>query len=411
MPGPGVEKRAYPESCPTSDGKEDMPVRDQGLSTLRIRKLWADVKDAVDDEISHGARRKIKELIEKEMLAEFEQLVRCAPSQRTPERRDYRNGFYTRGLVTTLGYISGIRVPRARNLRFRTRFFNWYQRRRRSFDMAVLRCFVTGTSMRRVRGITRAFSEAGISASTVSRILKGVDEELAAFRKSPITASCQFLFVDALWMSVRKRYDRRSPVLFAMGIDHAGKKTLLGFKLAFAESQMEWAAFLEDLRRRGLSDEGLELIVHDGAGGIAAALAEVFPYVPTQLCTEHKVRAAAAHLRNKAKRRRFLSEARDIYREARDPHDARRRLDRFSERWFPDEPKAVRSLRRNFGRTLVHMQLPRHLWSTLRTTNLLERYQEEIRRRTNPMRSFADDRSCERIVYAITTVIDPDAPE
>jgi len=385
-------------------------VRDRGLSTPMIRKLWADVKDSVDDEINEGARRQAKEIIEKQMLAEFEQLVGCAPSQRTEERRDYRNGFYTRGLVTTLGTISGIRVPRARNLTFRTRFFGWYQRRRESFDMAVLQCFVTGTSMRKVRGVARAFSGAGISASAVSRILKGVDQEVAAYRKSPITGSYRFLFIDGLWMSVRKRYDRKSPVLFAMGIDQAGRKVLLGFKLAFAESQTEWAAFLEDLRKRGLKDDNIELIVHDGAGGIAAALAQVFPYTPTQLCSEHKIRAAAVHLRDKSRRNVFLGEARAIYREARDVPDARGRLDQFSERWFPDEPRAVRSLRRNFGWTLVHMQFQRHLWPTLRTTNPIERYQEEIRRRTNPMRSFADDRSCERIVYALTTALDPDVP-
>ncbi len=375
-----------------------------------IRKLWADVKDSAEDEICLAARKKIKDTLERGMLDELEELVGCRSHERTRGRLDYRNGFYTRGLVTTFGYISGVRVPRARNLTFRTRFFDWYQRRRRSFDMAVLQCFVSGTSMRKVRAVARSFSDAGISASAVSRILKGVDQEVAAYRKSPITGSYRFLFIDGLWMSVRKRYDRKSPVLFAMGIDQAGRKVLLGFKLAFAESQMDWAAFLEDLRKRGLNDEALELIVHDGAGGIAAALAQVFPYTPTQLCSEHKIRAAAVHLRDKRKRNVFLAEARTIYREARDVPDARGRLDRFSERWFPDEPTAVRSLRRNFGWTLTYMQFQRHLWPTLRTTNPIERYQEEIRRRTNPMRSFADDRSCERIVYALTTVLEQDVP-
>jgi putative transposase len=387
-----------------------MPVRDRGLSTPMIRRLWADVKDSAEDEITEGARRRVKQIIERGMLQELQELVRCRSHERTAQRTDYRNGFYTRGLVTTFGFISGIRVPRARNLTFRTRFFAWYHRRRRSFDMAVLRCFVSGTSMRKVRGVARSFSDAGISASAVSRILKGVDQEVAAYRKSPITGSYRFLFIDGLWMSVRKRYDRKSPVLFAMAIDGTGKKTLLGFKLALMESQMEWAAFLEDLRKRGLKDDNLELIVHDGAGGIAAALGEVFPYTPTQLCSEHKIRAAAAHLRDKRKRNAFLSEARTIYREAQDIPDARRRLGQFSDRWFPDEPTAVRSLRRNFGWTLAYMQFQKHLWQTLRTTNPIERYQEEIRRRTNPMRSFADDRSCERIVYALTTVLDPDVP-
>ena len=377
-----------------------MPVRDRSLSEFRVAKLWSEVKSHAEDEINAGARRKLKELLERSILDEFEELIQCGRYERSEDRRDQRNGFYSRGLLTAMGHVAGLRIPRARHLTFRSRFFGWYQRRQEAFDLAVLRCFVSGVSTRKVRGITRAFADAGISASAVSRILKGVDSELRAFRKSPIRGRYRFLFIDGLWMSVRKRYDRKSPVLFALGIDQSGTKTLLGFKLALSEGKPDWAAFLEDLRKRGLDDDALELIVHDGAGGIAAAIAEVFPYTPTQLCSEHKVRAAAAHLKDKTRRRTFMAEARAIY-DALDVPDARRRLEAFSRRWKEDEPRAVNSLRRNFGKTLVYMQFDKHLWKTLRTTNPVERYQEEIRMRIRKMRGFADDRSCERIVYAI----------
>ena len=382
-----------------------MPVRDQGLSKSMVARLWSDVKDYAEDEINAGARAEIKRIIQKGILDEFEQLIRCKSHERSEERRDYRNGYYTRGLLTTMGHIAELRIPRARILTFRSSFFRWYQRRQEAFDLAILKCFLAGVPMRKNRAITRMFADAGVSAGTVSRVLRGVDRELQSFRKRPITGHYRFLFIDAIWMSVRKRYRRKSPVLFALGIDAEGKKTLLGFKLAFQENQLDWAAFLEDLRKRGLDDETLELIVHDGASGIAAAIAEVFPYTKTQLCAEHKVRAAAAHLNNKRRRRAFLAQARDIYR-ASDVPDARRRLDAFSERWRTEEKKAVNSLRRNFGRTLAFMQFERHLWDTLRTTNPIERYQQEIRRRTDTMRSFADDRSCERIVNALVLALE-----
>lgn len=375
-------------------------MRDRSLPKRMVAKLWSEVKDYAQDEISAGARAKLKELLERSILDEFEELIRCKWYERSEDRQDQRNGFYARGLLTRMGHITGLRIPRARHLTFRSSFFSWYQRRQEAFDLAVLRCFVSGVSTRKVRGITRAFADAGISASAVSRILKGVDQELRAFRKSPITGRYRFLFIDGLWMSVRKRYKRKSPVLFALGIEEDGTKTLLGFKLTFSEGKLDWAAFLEDLRKRGFDDDALELIVHDGAGGIAAAIAEVFPYTPTQLCTEHKVRAAATHLKNKARRKAFMAQARTIY-HASDVSDARKRLDIFSDRWKEDEPRAVNSLRRNFGKTLVHMQFEKHLWKTLRTTNPVERYQEEVRMRTRKMRSFADDRSCERIIYAI----------
>ena len=377
-----------------------MPVRDQGLSKSMVAKLWSEAKDYARDEMNAGARAKLKELLEGSILDEFEQLIRCGWYERAEKRQDYRNGFYTRGLLTTMGRIAELRIPRARNTTYRSSFFRWYQRRQEEFDLAVLKCFLAGVSMRNNRAIARAFTDAGVSAGTVSRILKGADRELQRFRKRPITDRYRFLFIDAIWVTVRKRYDKKAPVLFALGIDEDGKKVLLGFKLAYQESQLDWAAFLEDLRKRGLDDETLELIVHDGAGGIAAAIAEVYPYTRTQLCAEHKVRAAAAHLNDKRRRRAFLAQARNIYR-ASDVPEARRRLDAFSDRWRTEEKKAVNSLRRNFGKTLVFMQFESHLWDTIRTTNPIERYQQEIRRRTDTMRSFADDKSCERIINAL----------
>lgn len=370
-------------------------MKDQDLSPSMVRLLWSEVKSAAQDEISAGARAQLKRLMEEGILNEFEELIRCRPHERSEGRRDYRNGYYVRGLLTRMGHIPELRIPRARHLTFRSRFFRWYQRRQEAFDLAVLRCFVSGASTRRVKAVTRAFADAGISASAVSRILKGVDDELKVYRRRSITG----------------RYDRKGPVLFAPGIDTEGNKTLLGFKLTFSEGQLDWAAFLEDLRKRGLDDDALELIVHDGAGGIAAAVAQVFLYVRTQLCAEHKIRAAAAHLKNRRRRNAFLAEARAIYKAAHDVSDARRLLDAFSVCWSPDESKAVRSLRRNFGKTLVHMQFERKLWPTLRTTNPVERYQQEVRRRTRPMRGFPDDRSCERIVFALVAGTMEDVPE
>ncbi len=377
-----------------------MPVRDQGLSKSMVAKLWSEAKDYARDEMNAGARARLKNLLEGSILDEFEQLIRCERYERSEKRKDYRNGFYTRGLLTTMGRIAELRIPRARSMTYRSSFFRWYQRRQEEFDLAVLKCFLAGVSMRNNRAITRAFTDAGVSASTVSRTLKGADRELQRLRKKPITGRYRFLFIDAIWVRVRRRYDRKSPVLFALAIDENGNKKLLGFKLAVQESQLDWAAFLEDLRKRGLDDEVLELIIHDGAHGITAAIAQVFPYVRSQLCAEHKARAAAKHLKNKARRNAFLAQARNIYR-ASDVPEARRRLDDFSERWRTEEKKAVNSLRRNFGRTLVFMQFEKHLWDTLRTTNPIERYQQEIRRRTDTMRSFADDKSCERIINAL----------
>jgi putative transposase len=372
-----------------------------------IAKLWTEVKDYAEDEISAGARQQLKELIEGRIQAEFEDLIRCGWYERSGERSDHRNGYRTRGLLTSMGHITGLKVPRARHLEFRSNFFGWYQRRQKAFDRAVRTCFVGGIPTRKMKAATRAFTDAGISASTVSRILKGIDEELRTYRKRPITGLHRFIFIDAIWMSVRKRYDRKSPVLFAVAVDDDHNLTLLGFKLAFSESQLEWSSFLRDLLRRGLDDNAVELIVHDGAGGIIAAVAERFPYAKTQLCAVHKVRAAAARLRNKSRRNAFLAQANAIY-EAQSLADARERLDQFSQRWHPDEPAAVNSLRRNFGKTLVYMQFEKHLWKTLRTTNPVERYQQEVRRRTIPMRSFADDKSCERIVYAVVAGVEPD---
>lgn len=387
--------------------KGDMPVRDRSLPMPMLGKLWTEVKDYVEDELSAGARHNLKQLIEGGIQEEFDELVRCERYERSENRADYRNGYRTRGLLTTMGQITDIQVPRTRSLEFRSSFFPWYERRQKAFDRAVRTCFVGGISTRNVKAATRAFTDAGISASTVSRILSGVDKELREYRRRPIEGRHRFIFIDALWMSVRKRYDRKSPMLFAVSVDEDHNMTLLGFKLAFSESHLEWLSFLSDLLRRGLDESAIELIVHDGAGGIIAALAELFPYTKTQLCAVHKVSAAAARLKNKSRRKAFIAQANAIY-EAQGLAEARERLDAFSREWCEDEPSAVKSLRRNFGKTLVYMQFEKQLWKTLKTTNPVERYQQEVRRRTKPMRSFADDRSCQRIVYAIVAGVEPE---
>jgi transposase-like protein len=113
-----------------------------------VAKLWSEVKDYAQDEINAGARAKVKEILQKGILDEFEELIQCTWYERSEDRKDQRNGFYARGLLTTIGHITGLRIPRARHLKFRSSFFGWYQRRREEFDLAVLKCFVSGASTR-----------------------------------------------------------------------------------------------------------------------------------------------------------------------------------------------------------------------------------------------------------------------
>jgi transposase-like protein len=342
----------------------------------------------------------IREFINNLILTELEMFVGCGKYARTKDRKTYRNGHYERLIGTTLGEIK-IRYPRLRSSGFESRFIKKYARRQQELDFAVLSCFLLGGSTRKTAKVCAAFTDIGISHSAASNIFKKLDQKAREFHARPIDKKYRFLMLDGLWNKVKGKYIKKTVVLFAMGITADGEKEILDFMQADGETEDAYVALLNHLLKKGLDLDALELVIHDGAKGITAALNLCLPYTERQYCIFHKIQGIAQRLNYKLNRKTIMQDARNIYKPAKSRNEAIENLRTFARKWRREEPRAVAFMQVNFDKTLAYFNYPRELWRFIRTNNRLERSLREIRRRTRPMGPFQNDRSANRIVYSL----------
>lgn len=343
----------------------------------------------------------VREALEEVLEAEMEQALGAAKSERSSERLGYRSGYYTRGLVTRIGKIE-LRVPQDRQGRFRTEVFERYQRSEKALVSALAEMYIEGVSTRKVRKITEQLCGHSFSASAVSGVVKKLDRQLEAFAQRRLEEPYRYLILDARYEKVREGGVIRSQaVLVAVGVGADGKRAIVGVELANRESVSSWREFLEGLRRRGL--EGVELVVSDDHAGLRQAIEQVLAEAAWQRCYVHFLRNALDHLPRKADDD-CLMELRWIY----DRHDiteARRDLARWLEKWDGKYSKLCHWVEENIEQTLTFLSLPRQHHKHMKSTNMLERLMEEIKRRTYVVRIFPNAASCLRLVRALTAEI------
>lgn len=359
--------------------------------------------DLVED-LTQEAKRHLKSLVEGALEEDLALSVRAGRYERGGSRRGYRNGSYTRELVTRLGVIEKLRVPRSREGGVAFRAIDRYRRFLGRVDALVLELFVKGVSSRGMRGVFERLFGRGISPQTVSNRLRELEREMARFHDRPLEDSYEVIVLDGLWLTVREVFASRKVLLFAYGIKADGSRELIDYRLAQGESQAAWESFLNDLYMRGLEGGGTLVIVHDGAKGIEAALQVAYPKVPTQRCVVHKLRDLLSNVRDVKNRRALAREASLIY-EAGTRSETVSLFRSFYNRWKDKEPRALRCFRAGFEKTLTYFSLPRHMWRAARTTNHLERAFKEIRKRTRSIGAFTNDGSCGRIIYLLTQII------
>lgn len=314
---------------------------------------------------------------------------------------DRRNGAYRRQLLTSLGAIE-LAIPRSRTSSA-VGVIRAYARRERWVDRVILACFVLGLSTRKVGEALLPILGERVSPATVSRVARTLDEAVAAFHRRPLANRYRALVFDGVVLSRKTGAGAlRRPVLVALGITLERRLEILDFVLAPAESQSAWEAFLNDLHARGLSGEGVSLIVTDGGAGLLAALPLVYPRVRVGRCWAHKSRNVLDKVRA-ADRERVK---RDLHRisHAIDRVAARAEARRFVSRWRLRYPSAVRCLQQDLDELLACFVFDDPDWrKAARTTNAIERRFREVRRRTRPMGVFTDRTSMERILFAVFT--------
>lgn len=339
----------------------------------------------------------VQQTLQQLLECEMDETLGARNGERCEERTGYRSGYYGRSLVTRVGKLE-LRIPQDRQGRFRTELFERYQRSEKALVAALAEMYVQGVSTRKVKAITEELCGHSFSASSISTITKTLDEQLAAFAQRPLEEDYPYLIVDARYERVRIDGAIRSQaVLIAIGINWDGRRCILGVELANKESQSSWKAFLLRLRERGL--RGVDLVVSDDHAGLRAAIREVLPEAPWQRCYVHFLRNALDHL----PRRRdddCLRELRWLY-DRRDAAEARRDLSSWLLKWQDKYPKLCDWVETNIEETLTFYRLPAQHHKHLKSTNMLERLNEEIKRRTHVVRIFPNEASCLRLVRAL----------
>ena len=370
-------------------------------TTERFRSFVQDLQESFWGDFQGRTREVLKKLLEKDaeqQMAEYLGL-KWHERVRPAERVDYRNGFYERDYVTALGVIR-LRIPRTRQRSFLPRWIGRLERRSPEVAELIRQAFLRGISTRQVGRVVAVLTGEEVSAQTVSRLTRVLDQAVAAFHERPLGDDWAYLVLDGVWLRVRRAFGpQRVLLLVAYGVRRDGRRELLAFSRAKSESQAGWEGLLNDLFQRGLRGRNLQLVITDGCAGLARALETVYPRARHQRCWVHKMR----NILEKAKRRdevQIKSQAQKIYL-AGNAAAARRAFERFRFRWRSRYPTMIGQLERDLPELLHFFAFPKHLWRKLRTTNVIERCFVEVRRRTRPMVVFTNVESVDRIIYAI----------
>ena len=339
----------------------------------------------------------IREILQEVLETEMDEALGAEKGERTANRRGYRSGYYGRTLVTRVGKLE-LRVPQDRQGHFRTEVFERYQRSEKALVGAMTEMYVQGVSTRKVKAITEELCGHEVSASTISRLNVKLDEELERFAKRRLGEAYPYLILDARYEKVREDGVITSQaVMIAIGVDWEGRRNVLAVELANRESQSSWREFCLALKERGL--HGVELVITDDHAGLRKAIAEVFTEAVWQRCYVHFLRNALDYLPRKADND-CMTELRWIY-DRRSIEEARQDLAAWLKKWSSRYPKLCDWVEANIEETLTFYRLPRQHHKNLKSTNLLERLNEEIKRRTLVVRIFPNLAACLRLVRAL----------
>lgn len=343
----------------------------------------------------------VREVLQQVLEGEMEETLGAAKSQRTEGRQGYRSGYYTRSLVTRVGNIE-LRVPQDRQGQFRTEVFERYQRSEKALVGALTEMYVQGVSTRKVKAITEELCGHEFSASTISRLNQSLDVEMEKFATRRLEEDYPYLILDARYEKVREDGVIRSrAVLVAIGVNWDGRRCVLAVELANRESASSWKEFLVRIRERGL--RGVEFVASDDHPGLKRAIAEVVPESAWQRCYVHFLRNALDHLPRKADDD-CLTELRWMY-DRRNLQEARQDLAAWLKKWGQRYPKLCQWVEDNIEETFAFYRLPQSHHKHLKSTNMLERLNEELKRRTLVVRIFPNAESCLRLVRALAVEI------
>src|SRR5664280_1906328 len=359
---------------------------------IEIVEGWQDGLGG-EDFLRGLVQRTVQQVLEAEMTS----FLGAGSYERTGDRRGWRNGYKPRTLKTRVGELE-LTVPKDRDGEFQTELFERYQRSEKALVLAMLQMYVEGVSTRKVSAITEALCGLEVSKSQVSALTQKLDAEIAAWRERPLTEEYPYLIFDARYEKVRRGGSVVSQgVLVAIGISALGYREVLGCWIAESESEASWGAVFAELKQRGLS--GVSYVVSDDHAGMVKAIERHFQGAVWQRCQVHFVRNALS-LCSRQQRPQVLRLMKAVT-EASTREAAKAALAAAIKELEQKAPKVARLLEESGEEILGVYALPEAHRKRMRTTNLLERQNQELKRRTRVVRVFPHEQSCLRLVAAL----------
>lgn len=354
-----------------------------------------DVKMDVEARVRQGVKAVLEEVLQEEMTEHLNAGYR----ELSPTRRGERNGYYTRNLLTPAGKIERLEVPRDREGEFVTELFERYKRMTGDVEEAVLEMYLSGISVRKIAGVTEALSKVKVGKDAVSRIVSRLREEQKEWRERPLEEKeYPYLYLDATYLKVRWGSSVTSMALLAcVGVDEEGFREVLAVEVAGSEKAAAYASLLRGLSDRGL--RGVRLVVSDDHEGIKAAVAGELPGVGWQRCVVHFERNVLSHV-PAASTAEVAQDLKAIFKVKREK-TAWALTEGFVELHGRRFPKAVSVFEAGIDDALSYLGYPGSHHARIRTTNMLERLFEEVKRRTKVVGVFPNETSASTLATEI----------
>ena len=352
------------------------------------------IKGQIKELVCGSVEETLNELLE----AEAEKLTQAARYERSEARQGYRSGHYDRNLTTTSGNVT-LHVPRLKGISFETAIIERYRRRESSVEEALIEMYLAGVSVRRAEDITEALWGSKVSASTISELNKKAYVNIEAWRNRPLQGGkYPYVYVDGIYLKRNwgGEYENVA-VLVAIAVNEDGYREVLGAAEGMKEDKASWISFFQWLRGRGL--EGVRLIVGDRCMGMLESVGDVFPESKYQRCVVHFYRNVFSVV-PKSKVKNVAKMLKDIHAQESKKASREKAAAVVSELKAMKLPEAAKKVADGIEETLTYRDFPSEHWVKIRTNNVIERMNREIRRRTRVVVAFPDGNSALMLVCA-----------